>query len=203
MIRVEKRSLDSFKRSDLAMALADPMAQDCPLVFANEQCERTTGYTEQEMVGRNCRLLQCDKTPKSELLKVRTAVKEMKPATACILNQRKCGTLFWNLLIISPIRYDETKMLLGCQHDLGSRPHAYDIGLHTDSFADALEAASPWSDQAGWVHVKASLRMHAQAVLLITQTKVEMSRPTDSDLSNISRETRTFWSPEDPRVKAD
>ena len=193
MIRVEKKSIDVFERSKLSISLADPIEHDCPLVFANEKCEEITGYSETEMMGRNGRLLQCEKTPKSELIKVRNAVKHMKPATACILNQRKCGKLFWNLLIISPIRIDEGRMLLGCQHDLGEQPHAFDIGLHTNEFADLLEAACPWTSREGWQHVRVSMRMHAQAVLLITQTRVEMSRPEDLDMTNIGRQDRSFW----------
>lgn len=196
MIRVEKKSMDIFQRSQLSMALADPQQPDCPLVFTNEQCAETTGYSEHEMVGRNCRLLQCEMTPPEELIKVRTAVEQMKPATACILNQRKCGKLFWNLLILSPIRIDNTEMFLGCQHNLGTKPHAFDIGVHTDEYVDVLEQASPWSSPRAWLHVRTSMRMHAQAVLLITQTRVEMGQPSDSKLPNISRDTRSFWTPE-------
>ncbi len=197
MIRVDRHSFEAFKRSPLSISLANPLQPDCPLIFANEQCEEITGYTEHEMVGRNCRLLQCAKTPKTELTKIRKAVRQMKPATACILNQRKCGKLFWNLLILSPLRVDEKEMFLGCQLDLGSEPRAFDIGVHTDELANVLEAASPWTDQQGWLHVRASMKMHAQAVLLIAQTRVEMNRPCEDDLPNIKRETRSFWTPGD------
>lgn len=58
------------------------------------------------MVGRNCRFLQGPATDKAEVAKLRDAMSSdpPQPVTVCLLNYRKDGSAFWNLLHVAPIR---------------------------------------------------------------------------------------------------
>ena len=46
-------------RSPIALALADAR-NDNPLIFINHGFRELTGYTSEDMIGRNCRMLQRD-----------------------------------------------------------------------------------------------------------------------------------------------
>ncbi len=42
------------------VTLADPDLEDAPIVYANKAFERLTGYSQEEIIGHNCRFLQGD-----------------------------------------------------------------------------------------------------------------------------------------------
>ncbi|CAN1289327.1 PHOT2 [Linum perenne] len=65
-----------------------------------------TGYSTQEVVGRNCRFLQGPDTDVKEVAKIREAVKSGKSFSGRLLNYKKDGTPFWNLLTVTPIKDD-------------------------------------------------------------------------------------------------
>ena len=42
------------------VTLADPDLDDAPIVYANKAFDRLTGYSQEEIIGHNCRFLQGD-----------------------------------------------------------------------------------------------------------------------------------------------
>lgn len=48
-----RRALDAANN---IIVVSDPQAEDNPLVFANEHFFEVTGYTREDVIGRNCRL---------------------------------------------------------------------------------------------------------------------------------------------------
>lgn len=50
--------LQSLLKVQAAFVLADPRLPDCPIVHASPEFIALTGYTREEIVGRNCRFLQ-------------------------------------------------------------------------------------------------------------------------------------------------
>ena len=40
------------------VTLADPDLLDMPIIYANQAFEKITGYTQDEVLGKNCRFLQ-------------------------------------------------------------------------------------------------------------------------------------------------
>lgn len=63
-----------------------------------------TGYERAELVGRNCRLLQGPGTDLSVVRQVRAAVRNGCECTAELLNYKRDGTAFTNLLHFAPVR---------------------------------------------------------------------------------------------------
>ena len=89
----------------MAFTISDPRQPDDPLVFVNPSFERTTGYSRDEVLGRNCRFLQGPDTDPADVQRIRDALLREEAITTTLLNYRKDGSAFWNELSISPV-YD-------------------------------------------------------------------------------------------------
>ena len=107
----------------LSFTISDPNLPDDPLVFVNPAFERTTGYTAQEALGRNCRFLQCEQTEPRAVEDVRRALRAQEHAAVTLLNRRKDGSLFWNELSLSPVYDGEGRLThrVGIQADVTLR----------------------------------------------------------------------------------
>ena len=104
---------ERFRKFPTAITVADVSLEDAPLVFANHQFEEMTGYTSEEVVGKNCRFLQGEHTdPKAKAL-IGNAVRDQNVASITILNYRRDGTAFHNLLMLAPVN---ESLMIGCQY---------------------------------------------------------------------------------------
>jgi PAS domain S-box-containing protein len=87
-----------------SIVITDPNQPDDPLVYVNPAFEKTTGYTAEEALGRNCRFLQGEDRDQPVLGELTAAVSEGRHCTVVLRNYRKDGTLFWNELSVYPVR---------------------------------------------------------------------------------------------------
>ena len=101
----------AMRHSTAAMVLSDPNADDCPMVAVNPSFIALTGYPESELVGRNCRFLQGPRTDPSSRQRIRSCLEAEQGCIEWIVNYRRDGTMFWNLLFISPIRDEDGRLL--------------------------------------------------------------------------------------------
>jgi len=107
----------------MPMVVTDPRQADNPIVFINGAFLDLTGYTSEEVLGRNCRFLQGPDTDRSTVDELRTALADQKAVAVDILNYKKDGTRFWNGLFIGPV-FDKDGVLLyffASQLDITSR----------------------------------------------------------------------------------
>eukprot|EP00741_Cyanophora_paradoxa_P002710 tig00000622_g2630.t1 len=104
------------------LIVTDPNIVGHPIVYASPGFQRMTGYTEAEIVGRNCRFLQGSATDRQVTMEIGKAIRAKREYLAEILNYRKDGTPFWNLVYIDPVldREDEVVVFLGVQFDITS-----------------------------------------------------------------------------------
>jgi PAS domain S-box-containing protein len=112
--------------SNNGILITDPNLPDNPIIYSNESVLRITGYSEDELIGRNCRLLQDQDRNQPELDKLRKAIREDHDCRVLLRNYRKDGTLFWNELSVSPV-YDESGRVInhiGVQNDVTERKRA-------------------------------------------------------------------------------
>lgn len=125
--RERQQRLDLLGRAIEASAqgvtIADARRDNEPLIYANDAFERITGYDADEVLGRNCRFLQGERTDEKTTTKIRQAIDERRPVSVELLNYRKDGTPFWNRLEIVPVRNrdDEVTHFLGLQQDVTER----------------------------------------------------------------------------------
>ncbi|MGO4475561.1 histidine kinase famiy protein [Massilia sp. 2TAF26] len=95
----------------MPMVVTDPRQPDNPIVFANGAFFDLTGYTDEEVIGRNCRFLQGPQSDRRTVEEVRNALKEERAVAVDILNYKKDGKPFWNALFIGPIFDQDGKLL--------------------------------------------------------------------------------------------
>ncbi len=111
------------RMSPLPMVLTDPNQADCPIIFCNRAFVRLTGYTEEDVVGRNCRLLQGEDTDPASVRLLGDAVRSGRETQVDLWNYRKDGSRFWNSMFVGPVRDAEGRLLywFGSQTDSSSR----------------------------------------------------------------------------------
>jgi PAS domain S-box-containing protein len=102
------------------VTLADPDQEDMPIVYANKAFEEITGYSQQEVVGRNCRFLQGEDRDQEARHKIKEAIDNCQPVEATLRNYRKNGELFHNHLALTPLFDREGGLIyyLGVQYDV-------------------------------------------------------------------------------------
>ena len=122
---------------DLACAfvVCDIEKHDLPIVYCSDMFERLTGYSRHEILGRNCRFLQapdgkvqsgmkrkyCDD---KSVLYLKNQISQRTEAQLSLINYRKGGQPFMNLLTMIPITWEtnELKYFVGFQVDLVEQP---------------------------------------------------------------------------------
>ncbi len=119
-LRLQKRAIDAAGEG---ITIADATLPDMPLVFVNEAFEALTGYAQHEALGRNCRFLQGADTDRAVVQQLREGVRAGRPVNVEVLNYRKDGTPFWNLLSVTPVRDGDGAIthFVGVQRDVTER----------------------------------------------------------------------------------
>lgn len=111
MPRVSQELKDALSNLQQTFVVSDATRPDIPIIYASAGFYTMTGYSAKEIIGRNCRFLQGPETDQNEVAKIRDAVKAGKSFCGRLLNYRKDGTPFWNLLTVTPIRDDNGKVI--------------------------------------------------------------------------------------------
>ena len=119
-LRLRDRALGAAAEG---IVISDPNQPDNPLIYVNDGFERLTGYSRQEVLGRNCRFLQGAGTDPAALSHIRECIRERRDCLVELLNYRKDGTPFWNRLSIAPLRDGEGRLthFVGVQSDVTAR----------------------------------------------------------------------------------
>jgi diguanylate cyclase (GGDEF)-like protein/PAS domain S-box-containing protein len=104
---------------DTGITISDPNLSDNPLIYANKAFSNITGYSLEEATHKNCRFLQAQDTNQEATVLLHKAVLEEKACEVILRNYKKDGTLFYNLLNISPFFQEQKlKYFVGVQHDV-------------------------------------------------------------------------------------
>ena len=117
------------------MIVTDPRQADNPITLANRAFAEMTGYASEELVGRNCRLLQGRDTDKTAIADLRDGIAARRPVAVELLNYRKDGSSFWNALSVSPVldAAGEVLYFFGSQSDVSRRRDAEDALRHAQT----------------------------------------------------------------------
>lgn len=99
-MRMLKRGVEADPNGVLMLDAQHP---DMPVVYANSAFTSITGYSHDEILGRQYNFLQGPKTDPSSLDNLRAGIQNQTDADIILKNYRKNGTSFWNHLLISPV----------------------------------------------------------------------------------------------------
>lgn len=122
--------------------LADPSIKDCPIIYASEEFYRTSRYSRDDVIGRNCRFLQGPKTDRPTIARLGAMVKAGQESCETVLNYRRDGSAFMNLLLIAPL-YDNrgaVRYFIGAQIDVSG---LVEDGRGIDTFERLLSESRP------------------------------------------------------------
>ena len=125
-----KLLLEAVDAADSSITIADFRISDAPLVYVNSGFRKMTGYSDAEILGRNCRFLQKrpDGTRDDDqpgLDRLRDAMAAGAFANATLRNYAKDGRLFHNDLYLTPVKSrGETIAYIGVQNDVSGRIHS-------------------------------------------------------------------------------
>lgn len=109
-----------IEHSKVAAVVSDPRQADNPIVACNDAFMALTGYSRDEIVGRNCRFLRGERTEPEQTAMLREAVAQSRPTMVELINYRKDGTPFRNAVMIAPL-FDaagEVEYFLGSQMEI-------------------------------------------------------------------------------------
>ncbi|KAH9885991.1 hypothetical protein C8Q73DRAFT_288713 [Cubamyces lactineus] len=127
-----------------SFVVTDTRRFDSPIVYASPTFYKLTGYDEHEVVGRNCRFLQAPgghvqrgqdrlHTAQDAVAHLRKNIIADKECQVSIINYRKDGSAFINMVSVIPIRggvhnspeeADDIVYHVGFQVDLSEQPKA-------------------------------------------------------------------------------
>lgn len=102
------------------LVITDATQEDNPIIFCNNAFTELTGYSQDEIVGQNCRFLQEDDRDQEALDVIRSAIENKESCEVLLRNYRKDGSMFWNELKISPIKTKngDIDYYVGIQNDV-------------------------------------------------------------------------------------
>ncbi|CAH8266542.1 unnamed protein product [Arabidopsis lyrata] len=83
--------------------ITDPFISGHPIVFASLGFLKMTGYSREEVIGRNGKVFQGPKTNRRSIMEIREAIREERSVMVSLLNYRKSGSPFWMLFHMSPV----------------------------------------------------------------------------------------------------
>jgi PAS domain S-box-containing protein len=98
---------------------------DNAILYASDGFIDVTGYSRRDIIPRNCRFLQGAKTDRSSVIHLKSAIDNGQESVQLLLNYRKDGTPFWNLLYVAPLRDEAGNIVffLGGQIDCSTTIH--------------------------------------------------------------------------------
>ncbi len=146
------KAMDSAREG---ITISDATQPDNPLIYVNKGFTEMTGYSYEEVVGKNCRFLQGVDTDKSMVRLLHKGIQLHKIVQVEILNYSKTGKAFWNRLSVTPIFDEEGKLLhfIGVQEDVTVQREnqlaAQKTALHKLISETTIQAQERERDQMG------------------------------------------------------
>ncbi|MDO9197864.1 MAG: EAL domain-containing protein [Rhodoferax sp.] len=134
--RLNSRAVEASANGIVIVEITE---SEFPIIYVNPAFERITGYSAQEVYGRNAWFLLGAETEQLGTAEIQSALREQREGNATLRNYRKDGSLFWNDLAIAPVRNaaGESTHFVGIINDITERKQ-YEEQLERQNNQDAL-----------------------------------------------------------------
>ncbi len=86
------------------VVVCDATAADHPVIYANAAFITMSGYAVDQLMGKNLRILQAADREQDGRQRMREALARGETAQVLMRNYRPDGSLFWNEIVIQPVR---------------------------------------------------------------------------------------------------
>jgi len=209
---VKKGIKDATELCSFCVTIADPRAQDCPLIAVSQEFERMTGFTRSEALGLNCRFLNegCDVEP-SDLMNLRLSSRTGAPYTAVLKNRKKSGEFFLNLLDLRGLTVaknaesgEDLWFLVGIQADVTDlaqdevpESHLPRMQCVADHIRTALSRELSQFAFAGAAEIKVVTSKESDSYMLLQQPQWrQKADPENGARCRDGRRTSAGWSSE-------
>lgn len=103
------------------IVITDNTVYDNPIIYVNPAFCKNTGYSHEELVGQNCRLLQYPDLIQQAKITLKDAIRRGEGCEVLLKNLKKNGEVFYNHVLISPIvEEDKVTHYIGISRNLTS-----------------------------------------------------------------------------------
>ncbi len=151
------------------IAIAQRLGANSPLLYVNEAFEQLTGYSRNEVIGKDCRYLQGSERDQQTIALIRSAIEAAEPVDATLRNYRKDGSAFWNSLSLRPAWVGEELFYVGILRDVSAIRQAHtalDLVANLDGTTGCLNR------QSFLLAAEEHFGMHTDATLLVLKLDV-------------------------------
>jgi len=122
-----------------AIIICSAEAPDYPVEYVNPAFVRITGFSAQDVIGRNLESLHGNSQDQQNIEEIRAALRDKREGHALLRNYRKDGTGYWNDLFIAPVQ-DENGVIshfVVAQYDI-SKVMQYEAEMEYQAHHDTL-----------------------------------------------------------------
>ena len=102
----------SIRATPFATIVTDNRQPDNPIIAANEPFTQLTGYSQEEILGRNCRFLAGRGTEPDARSALRASIANAEPIVVQLTNYKKDRSTFRNAVMIAPVRDSAGNVIL-------------------------------------------------------------------------------------------
>jgi PAS domain S-box-containing protein len=129
-----------------SIIISDAQHDDYLVTYVNKAFETLSGYSAEEVLGRNCRFLQGKDTDPEAIRAISKALSYEQPTTVTLLNYKKDGTPFYNRLTLNPVFNEKgiVTHILGLQSDVTEQENS--VRYNKQAKIKAEESAQLKSD---------------------------------------------------------
>jgi len=111
LMEPDYRLMSALSGSQQNFSISDPSLPDNPIVYVSQGFLDLTGYSLDQVLGRNCRFLQGPGTDQNAVDIIRKGIREGMDTSVCLLNYKADGTPFWNQFFVAALRDAENNVV--------------------------------------------------------------------------------------------